>query len=180
MRTALKKYLTIFLLFPLTGGCHKNISGINPNQNVLFQLDYENYAWGHIHNGFLIDADGNVLKYANPDSWNHPDSTHVLSSAQMAENIKVCIPSGIKISTEELRKYTGYIKNISMSRVTAMKHVAYDAGSLQFICYLYSEDKLEYKGYIMKMDGDFSCESLNYYSKKTVDWLKGINASLPR
>jgi hypothetical protein len=96
----------------------------------------------------------------------------------VSQNISLCTHSGKKINESDLRKYAGYIKNISSSQVTAMKNVAADAGSAEFICYLYSGNTGTYKKYIMKMEGDFTCENLNFYSKKVVSWMKDINTSL--
>jgi hypothetical protein len=30
------------------------------------------------------------------------------------------------------------------------------------------------------MDGDFTCENLNFFSKKVVTWMKDIHERLPR
>ena len=93
----------------------------------------------------------------------------------MKENIGKCFNTGKKVPSEELRKYAGYIKNISSSKVTAFKNVAADAGSTEYICYQFSEKSGTYKGYLIKMEGDFTCENLNFFSKKVSIWLKNIN-----
>lgn len=144
----------------------------------MFQLDYINYSWGYQHTGFIIDYEGNVLTYNNPQVWNSADNDYSISKSQVEENIRNCIFSGIRVPEEELHKYTNYIKNIASSKVTAIKNVAADAGSLEFICYQLSESTGIYKGYLIKMEGDFTCENLNFYSKKTVVWLREINNSL--
>ena len=88
--------------------------------------------------------------------------------------------SGKKISKAELQKHTNYIKNIASSKVTAPKNVAADAGSSEFICYQFSENTGMYKGYIIKTEGDFRSENLNFYSKKVFLWMRTINNSLPK
>lgn len=168
----------IFILFS-SAGCKKN-SVISHEQEILFQFEYVNYAWGYQHNGFIINSKGEILVYNNPDHWNFPDNNFNLTADQVTENLSACTATGKKISPEELQKYTGYIKNIASSRVTAPKNEGADAGSLEFICYQFSENTLSYKGYIIKMEGDYTCENLNFYSKKVTAWLKDINNNLPQ
>jgi hypothetical protein len=174
----MKSYFkTIFLFIAMIfffAGCKKNYT-ISERQDILFQFDYMNYAWGYQHNGFLIDTAGNVLIYNNPKSWNFPDNDLGLSEAQMRENIDSCRNSGKKIPKEVLKKYSGYINNIALSKITALKNVAADAGTSEFICYQFSENTGKYKGCLIKREGDFTCENLNFFSKKVASWMKEIN-----
>lgn len=178
MKTIQVKIFIFIITALFVSGCKKNIV-ISEKQAILFQVEYVNYAWGYQHNGFIIDNEGNVLTYKNPQNWNWPDKDFNLSESQVHDNIGMCINSGKKISVEELRKYTNYIKNISSSKITALKNVAADAGSLEYICYKFSENSGTYKGYLIKMEGDFTCENLNFYSKKVAEWMKGIINSIP-
>jgi hypothetical protein len=174
----LKTFFILFtlLLFP---GCKKN-NVINEKQAILFQVDYINYAWGYQHTGFIIDNSGNILTYKNPQNWNFPDKDLNLSESQVQSNLENCLKTGIKISTEELQKNAGYIKNIASSKVTAMKNVAADAGSIEYLCFQFSEKSGTYKGILIKMEGDFTCENLNFYSKKVAAWLKNIFETLDK
>ena len=172
-----KKIILIAFLVLLFTGCKKN-DGVSDNQVILFQLEYVNHAWGYQHNGFMIDNDGNVLTYNNPVYWNFPDNELNIYESQVADNISKCVLTSTKIPKEELNKYTNYINNIASSKVTALKNVASDFGSLEFICYQYSERTEAYKGYLIKMEGDFTCENLNFYSKKVVAWIRDISNNI--
>ena len=178
MKLSLGKIIFIALLVLLITGCKKNYI-ISDKQAILFQFEYINYAWGYQHNGFIIDNEGNVMTYNNPEDWNFPENDFSISESQVAKNIGSCIQTGKKITKEELQKYSNYIKNIASSKVTALKNVAADAGTSEFICYQFSESTGTYKGYLIKKEGDFTCENLNFYSKKIVAWMKEINNSLP-
>jgi len=177
MLSYLKKILLIVLSLLFITGCKKP-GNVSEKQVILFQFDYMNYAWGYQHNGFIIDSEGNVLTYENPEDWNFPDKDLTLTEEQLAENVMKCTPAGIRIAEAELLKYSNYIKSIASSKVTAIKNVGADAGSSEYICYQYSEASSRYKGYLIKMEGDFTCENLNFYSKKVVAWLKDINAGI--
>ena len=170
-----------FILFTalFIAGCKKN-SAISEKQTILFQVEYVNYAWGYTHSGFIIDSEGNVLTYKNPQKWNFADEDFNLTQNQVKENLSNCIYSGKKIPKEELHKYANYIKNISSSKVTALKNVAADAGSLEYICYQFFANSGTYKSCLIKMEGDFTCENLNFYSKKIFIWLKNINDNLDK
>jgi hypothetical protein len=177
MKSSQEKIILIAFLVLFLAGCKKN-NVISDNQAILFQLEYVNRAWGYQHNGFIIDSEGNVLAYNNPSDWNFPDNEMTIYKNEVAENLSKCVPTSTKILKEELQKYINYIDNISLSKVTALKNVASDFGSLEFICYRYSESTGFYKGYLIKMEGDFTCENLNFYSKKVVAWMRYINDSI--
>ena len=178
MKLPAGKIFLLFLLTVIITGCKKNIV-ISNRQAILFEFEYVNYAWNYQHYGFLIDNEGNVLTYNNPESWNFPDRELRISEDQVAENLSMCTHSGIRIPKSELQKYSNHIKNIASSKVSALKNAADDAGSAEYICYQYSESSGMYKGTIIKMEGDFTCENLNFFSKKVAEWMKNINNSIP-
>ena len=101
----------IFILFTVIfiTGCKKNIV-INEKQAILFQVEYINYAWGYQHNGFIIDNEGNVLTYKNPQNWNFPDKDFNLTRIRYMIILRNVINSGKKIPPEELRKYARLYK----------------------------------------------------------------------
>ncbi len=173
------KILFLLLLILSAPGCKKNyLSSQKPA--IIFQYEYINYAWGYQHNGFIVDNEGNILTYNNPEDWNFRDKDMILTEEQVAENFSKCQLSRKKISPEELQKYTSYIKNIASSEITASKNVAADAGTAEYLCYQYSGTSNAYKGYLIRTEGDFTRENLNFYSKKVVLWMKDINTSLTK
>lgn len=176
MKNQIKIFLFIISILFITG-CKKN-SVITEKQAILFQVEYMNYVLGYQHTGFIIDNTGNILTYNNPQNWNYPDNEFNLSESQVRANIGSCLKTGKRIPSEELQKYANYIKNISSSKVTALKNVAADAGTLEYICYRFSQNSGTYKGSLIKMEGDFTCENLNFYSKKVSTWLKNIHYTI--
>lgn len=177
MKQLLLNILVISSLFICTAGCRKS-SYSNEKNELLFQYEYINYAWGYQHSGYIIDNHGNILTYNNPESWNFSDKGLTLTEKQVNDNISMCKQSGKIIPEAEIQKYSGYIKNIASSKVTAMKNVAADAGTAEFVCYVYSESSGTYKRYLIKMEGDFTCDNLNFYSKRVVTWMKDIHTGL--
>jgi hypothetical protein len=172
-------YIFIILLLSATfTGCKKNIA-ISNRQSILFEYQYVNYSLNYQHYGYIIDNEGNVLEYKNPEAWNFPDRELRISENQVAENLSFCTHTGITIPKADLVKYSNHIKNLASSKVSAMKNAADNAGSSLFICYQYSENTGIYKGTIIKMEGDFTCENLNFFSRKVADWMKNIISTIP-
>ncbi len=178
MRILALKLTYIFLIATVVSGCRKN-SAVNDRQAILFQFDYVNYSISYQHYGFIIDNEGNVLTYNNPEKWNYPDRDLRIGANEVAENLVICSRSGIKIPREDLLKYSAHIKNIAATKITALKNEADNAGSTEYICYQLSENSEIYKGTIIRMEGNFTCENLNFFSKKVADWMKTISTRLP-
>jgi hypothetical protein len=178
MKTAILKTTVILLVILAVTSCKKNFI-ISNKQAILFQFEYINYAWGYQHHGFIIDAEGDVLKYDKPENWNFCENDSTLTSDGIVENLGKCIPTGVKIPMEELQRYSSYIDNLAHSKITAPKNVAADAGSAEYLCYEYSESKDTYRCILIKQEGDFTCENLNYYTKRVVDWMNDVGNRIP-
>jgi hypothetical protein len=159
-------------------GCQKDYI-VSEGQEILFQQEYINYAWSLQHYGYIIDRNGNVLTFNKPVKWNFPDKDNKLTERQVKENISSCTLTGKKISKEELQKYVNYIDNISASKISSPRNVGADMGSLVYYCYQFSASSMTYKSTRIKMEGDYQCENLNFYSKKVVAWMDGIRAGIP-
>jgi len=165
--------LSLFVLQLFIAGCRKaNI--VSEGQKILFQYDYMNYAWGFQHSGFIIDTEGNILEYNKPEKWNFPGNDNILTQAEIEENLQSCTPSGQKVPVNELQKFSKYIDNIAASKISARRRKGADMGSQIYYCFQYSEGNGEYRATIIKTEGDFESENLNFYSKRTIDWLKSI------
>jgi hypothetical protein len=154
-------------------GCRKKIV-INNNQAILFEVEFVNNHNSNEHSGLYIDKGGNVMIYKNPGTWNFRDKDYKLTSAQVSSNLANCINSGTSIREDELISYTSFIKNISASKVTALKRITADSVSVKYLCYQFDEKAGIYKGSLIKMEGAATCENLNFYSRKVALWLKNI------
>jgi len=164
--------VTVFLIL-IVPGCKKSYI-LNDNQIVLFQYEYLNYAWGYQHSGFYIDCDGNILEYDKPEGWNFADSDNTIESSLLLENLTKCSLSEKSVSSSELSKYSRHIENIASSKVTSPRNIGADIGSMKYYCYLYDDATDTYHGFLIKMAGDYTCENLNFYSKRVASWLDEI------
>ncbi len=161
--------LIILALLTFTG-CRKD-NGMSSKQIILFQYDYYKNSGDPAHNGFFIDNKGNVMTYNNPENWNNQDE---LTEEQVMENMRKCTLSPVKIADEELSRHIKYITNLASSKVSARRSVSAGTGTARFLCYEYSETTGTYKTFLIKMEGEYTCENLNFYSKKTASWLRDV------
>jgi hypothetical protein len=177
MRLTVIKISLIFLFASILAGCKKNYI-VSDKQVILFQMEYINYAWDYQHRGYFIDNEGNILTYDNPQEWNFPDNGSVISQDKLFENLSKCTISERIIPREELEKFSKHIRNIASSKVSAPKNVGADMGSITYNCYQFDEGSLTYKSFLIKMEGDNTCENLNFFSKKVASWMKEINGNI--
>lgn len=177
MKRPVNKILIVILTGLLLTGCKKTYI-ISYEQEILFQYEYINNSLTTGHSGYFIDNKGNVLIYNNPEDWNYPDKNFVISKDNLLENLSRCTVSEKLIPAGELEKFARHIPYISSSKVSAIRNTGSDMGSHTYICYLYDKTFDVYKGYLIKMEGDNTCENLNFYSKKILSWMKDINEKI--
>lgn len=171
------RFAVIMLLIIAAGSCRKNNS-VNDSQLVLFQYEYVNYAWGYQHSGFIIDQEGRVLTYSQPEGWHFPGKEMELSSDEIEDNISKCTDTGILIDPAELRRYSSYITNLAKSDVSALKNTGADMGTVEYVCYTLNEANGRYTRHLIRMEGDFTRENLNIYAKKVTAWMKDLNTRI--
>ena len=177
MRITVIKISLIFLIIQILAGCKKNYI-VSDKQVILFQVEYINYAWDYQHRGYFIDNEGNILTYNNPQEWNFPDNGSVISQDKLFENLSKCTISERIIPHDELEKFAKHISNIASSKVSALKNVGADIGTTTFTCYQFDEGSLTYKSSLIKMEGNSTCENLNFFSRKVASWMREISDSL--
>jgi hypothetical protein len=172
----IKIILFSFTAFILSG-CQKTYI-VSKSQDVLFQMEYISNTSIYTHWGIFIDVNGNILTYSQPERWNFPSKDQIFTKNEVLANVSACRITGVKIPKEELQKYINYIDNIAASKVTLPKNHNSDAGTLSYYCYQYSESSSTYKRSVIRTEGQFTCENLNFYSKKVVSWINEFHGSV--
>ncbi len=175
MRQSIKNIALICFVILLITGCKKGDFVAERQEMILFQYDYASETQ---HYGFILDSEGNVFTYYNPEDWNFPDKDLRISQNQVSENTGNCVFSGKKIPVDELMKYAKTIEFIALSKITAPRNTGNDEGITQYICYQFSESSQKYKGHIIKMEGDVTRENLNFHSKRVSSWLREIGKGI--
>ncbi len=166
----------IFILMMLAG-CSMLENSISLNhQNIFFEVEYENYAWGYQHRGFYINNDGEVHKYEyefNAEPWqSNPDNYY-----SEAELLKKYAPNDSLTQTISLKVVAEKIELIipaMQSKYSDSARVAADAGALRYICYYYDSVTKEYLQIILAQEGDWEFKKESEAADGLIKWLKYV------
>jgi hypothetical protein len=171
MKQPTRNILLSIVVILLITGCKKTDIHDDTQQRILFQYDH---VCETQHYGFILDNEGNIYTYNNPENWNFPDKDFEISLNQAEKIADKCVFSGKKIQPDELMKYAKCIEHIAMSKVTAPRNTGSDEGITQYICYQFSESSQTYSGHLIKTEGDVTRENLNFHSKRVSSWMREI------
>lgn len=168
-----KYFLMVFVLVVM--GCEKEAPNakIDAAQEIFFEVNYINFAWGKQVGGFLIDNTGAVKKITDPKHLAE-DHKGQLTENQVKEKLAIAVEKKKEISPSELGKYTSLINSISTDKYSKRNQVGADMGSYTYIAYIYNKDEKVYKAIILAEEGDWSMENLDNNAKIITKWLKEI------
>lgn len=138
--------LHLYLIFALLAGCSDNNIVKDEGQEVYFEVVTETHAWEHKYEGFLIDAEGNIRQYTNPETWISVDSImDQISVANMKSNIDQTVLSGKKIDSAELKNYISKIANITESNFSKVQLSEADPVSKTYYAYRFNAQRAIYE-----------------------------------
>lgn len=146
------------------------------NQQVLFQIEYSNYAWGSQHIIKLIDSSGVNTVWNNPARWNIPDSKGYISLSRMNENILQ--PGEIICVTDKrnLEKGFSLINEAKDGELTKPETRMFDAGIVVYSGYLYYPERKMYQQVFIRQTGDAYIENTSPAAKAIYFWLSTVCA----
>ena len=155
-------------------------SGVDYNHrnsnNIIFEVEYLNYAWGIAYQGVMIDTDGKEYSY-NPAK----DSVPPLYNAD-----------GFYTDQELRAKYRHhitYIKTFPNDNLTWSRNLAYqvattdysdtsyvgaDMGAVTYAVYLFRPQVSKYQKIILKVEGDLSFYNKSESAMALAAWLKQL------
>jgi hypothetical protein len=144
------------------------------NQQVLFQIEYSNAAWGIQHKIWLVDSSAVLSVYNLPPKWNHPDQNGYLSLDEMNENISQVETFGCNIDKSDLQKYSSMIGEAKKGQLTGPERRMYDAGTSVFSGFIFDRKRERYQQVILLQEGDIYSENLSEAAKEIYTWLKTL------
>ena len=144
------------------------------NQQILFQIEYSNAAWGTQHKIWLVDSSGILTSYNLPTKWNHPDDDGYLSLNEMNENISQSGVIGCNVDKSNLKKYFNLIDEAKKSQLTDPETQMYDAGTVVFSGFMYDPKREKYFQVIIRQEGDVYVENKSPEAKEIYNWLKTL------
>jgi hypothetical protein len=170
---AMKKIIIFLLSFLGICACS---SDSQFNKRIYFELSYLNYAWGYVHQGWVIDQDGKVYSFRNPKQWNMPDEEGYIKHNDLNNNRLYCDSIINTVDSKSLNYFVSLIPSVAYKSVTDKKWTGCDAGVLSYCCYYYDPTKGKYKQIILKESGDYSRENTSQYAEAISNWMSTIQA----
>ncbi|UCH63285.1 MAG: hypothetical protein JSU77_02190 [Fidelibacterota bacterium] len=143
-------------------------------QEVLFEFQYINHAWGYQHSGSYIDGEGKVTSYqytASDTHWapadlNHPTEEELQDKySHSPQEVKVIDPDTL------IAKY-GLIEEAAAGTYSDSLSLGADMGAYAYICYVYQPDTDRYDAVVLRLWGDWCYENLSPAAGKLAQWLE--------
>ncbi|MFT5822371.1 MAG: hypothetical protein ACI8ZM_003627 [Crocinitomix sp.] len=163
--------LAIFTLILL--GCNKEKYDSIPHG--YYTMEYQNWAWGYSHSGWIIDSEGNVNSFNLPNDWNGPDSLGYISESQLIENISNCDSKIGSVSKRTLYTHNKLINDAATGSNSEPESNGADIGRYAYYCYQFDTDAGLYKGVVLEVDGDWSYHNESNAAKSIAKWMKKID-----
>lgn len=164
------KILLIFLVFAFLG-CTKEDATPKPDQEVFFQKEYLNSAWGFQQQGMLIDSTGKVWSYTLPEKWKFPDADGYISENDMHENLSKATLTSIVVDKAMLNSYYSKLGAAAKGKLSDPKSESFDAGLATFSGYTFNPKTKMYKRVLLRQTGDFYIENKSAEATAIYNWL---------
>ncbi len=171
-----KMFLLSFLLSLIIFAC-KNPpeGGIDPEQEVFFEVNYTNYAWGYHNYGFYIDKEGNCYSYKNinNDHWKpvYQDKFTLEELYQKYQDKE----QFAQVTEKGLKDHINLIKGASEGEIADDGPDGADAGLVTYIAYRYDPLSKYYLMTVLKIKGDDNKMNKSPEALQLVVWLDSLN-----
>ena len=168
----MKRTIIYIFFIILLSGCEKEYNSLSDiQQEVLFQVDYVNAAWGYQHFGSFIDKTGQVRTYDLPSSWNFPDEDGYISLTDMNENIDQLVDSDCTIEDDVLLKYFNKLVRAEEGKVTEPTTRGADMGATIYSGFVFDFQRNSYKQVLLRQVGDMYIENTSREAEQIYNWL---------
>lgn len=167
---------TLLLLMSFSG-CSDDIT-VSDQQEVFFEVNYSNQAWGYQFKGFLIDKDGRVRTYDKPDKWNNELNAVSFTAEDLAANLSKTTLSSYLVPAADLSKYISQSAQVGDSDFTEPHSVGADGGATSFYIYRYDASSKVYKAILLKQIGDVEIFNKDTDAKAIADWLTTVSSEV--
>ena len=175
--------LAAILLFVLTGcdsiarpGAADTLekSGLEADQQVFFEVDYQNNAWGFMWRGFYVDADGGVWQYGDSLSVDKTGQSDAYSLEELMEKYSTQRERIGTVDEDELREMAGLIPSAARGRVTEPVGRCADFGVITLHAFEYDAGDGLYHPVLLYQAGDMARENTSESARRLTEFLMAI------
>ena len=164
--------LVIAVLF--AASCTKNHEDVLlQNETIYFQYEYVNYAWSYQHHGFIIDQQGNIYDYDQPENWTWTEHNQI-SATDFESNLSQAEVRLSQLSGSDLTRMKVMALQAKQGELTEHKTVMADAGAEIYAIYMAQEGEQTLTKYLLQQRGDLYQKNKSSASDEITEWLIGI------
>ncbi len=171
----LRKIILILVCCAFWTSCEKDLTKrASSTSPILFQMDYVNYAWGYVHNGWFIDEKGHLYSYddSSLDSWAEIENGHIHK-----DSLHMNFSQSTKIGAQNLNTVLQYYKKaleMKGDSLSAPETIMADAGTQMFYAYEYEYSCNCYNAITIKRYGDITQTNTHANAEQIYNWMKNL------
>jgi len=158
-------------------GCSDEQISVSEEQEIFFEVNYVNYAWGFQNTGFMIDKAGRVRTYDKPRDWKFA-SEGPITVSEMDERLAKTTISNYTVPASELSRYVNKLRQVSDKDFTKPATVGADMGASAFYVYRYDGGTKTYNAVLLESVGDVNVYNKDSDAKEIADWLAKVRQEL--
>ncbi len=141
---------------------------------IVFESEYINYAWGFSYQGKMVQKDGSIFSY-NPAKdtipvLHHADGYYtkqeLLSKYQHAKTFLR------KIDVDSLHWANDLAIKVTTNDLSDTMRVGADMGSFVYSVYIYRPQNTKYQKIILRTDGDYTFYNKSENAITLVTWMR--------
>lgn len=169
----MNKVKLLLLLFPflLAASCTEEEEPDTPDEyTIYFQFDHVNHAWVYQHQGFIIDQQGTLYDYAQPENWIWPENDQI-KAEDFESNLLQATARDTLLNENTIRKMEQLALRARQGRLRDGKSVMADAGAEIYAIYLAPKDSPVLTRYLLQQRGDWYQKNTSPASDILTEWL---------
>lgn len=150
----------------------------SPEQKIMFEMSYSNFAWGTVFSGMYITSDGSVFQYDY--RINEPGSpipytkfTHSMTEAQITEKHGSTPKKIATVDLQEMQTQWG-LSYAAANGALLVSSNCRDYGLLNFVAYHYDPQLKTYSAILLKGIGDAGIKNTAPAADELVEWLQTV------
>jgi hypothetical protein len=144
---------------------------------VLFEVEYVNFAWGRSWHGFVVESDGKVYSYdlADTGQWPPAEEDHFPASELEAKYAHQRRLVTAVTPTEAASRYAR-VGEAAAGSLTPPQGVCADAGTLRYSALLYDASTGTYRRLLLHQAGDVARTNTSPAARELYRWLADVTA----
>ncbi|WP_025764229.1 hypothetical protein [Dyadobacter tibetensis] len=155
-----------------------SIEKVTPKQELYFEVNYSNNAWGNQFKGFLINNRGQVLQYDLPAQWNKANVGVGLTAEQVKENLEIATLVDEKVDSSLFERQVQAIALLGAPSFSKRVSGGADRGTVLYYAYKFDTEKGNYTPILLAEAGDWEKHRLDPEAQNLLVWLQEIEQKL--